>query len=146
MKQRALDSVILVAPGKQASLMAYFDDDGRLAVDRDGNLLDLPNGRPGKWKGKVGFLLLDAVAHARANGAKDTAAAIEILRKQKPRRQRDHDWRGYKARYLAKAYVEAKEFWRPYFARRQLGDKDKSIWFPDTKTAKKKLPLFLKPR
>jgi hypothetical protein len=139
MKRPALESVVLVAPGKQASLMAYFDDDGRLAVDRDGNLLDLPNGRPGKWKGRTGFLLLDAIAHARADGAKDTAAAIEILRKRKPERPSKYpDWRGYKARYLAKAYVEAKEFWRPYFARRQLGDQDKTIWFPDIKTAKKK--------
>jgi hypothetical protein len=116
-------------------LWAYFYEDGRLA--EDGRFDRLKNGRPGRWKGKLGLQLLDAVAHARAEGAKNTAAAIEMLQKQDGRDiSLDRQWRDYPARYLEKAYVEAKKFWQPYFDR-HLPDQDKSFWFPDTKTTKK---------
>lgn len=119
--------------------------------DWDGKLSGRPTtGRPGQWKGRLGLRLLDAIASIRANGAKDTAAAIEILRSQRYRnrieilRERidsgnrlSFDWSGYKARYLEKAYVEAKKFWWPYFVEHKLGDQEKSYWFPDTKTIKK---------
>jgi hypothetical protein len=152
MKRRTLEHFTLVAPGGRPAfsfslptdasdgfesdprgrLWACFDEDGRLVVDGK-----LKNGRPGRWKGKLGLQLLDAVAHARAEGAKNTAAAIEMLQKQEGRDlSLDDQWRDYPARYLEKAYVEAKKFWQPYFDR-HLPDQDKSFWFPDTKTMKK---------
>jgi hypothetical protein len=163
MKRHKLECFTLVAPGRRpissftlptgaldvfagdprGMLWAYFDEDGRLQEVVDGKWLpdQSKNGRPGRWKGKLGLELLDAVAHARAEGAKNTAAAIEMLQKQEGRDislddSLDDQWRDYPARYLEKAYVEAKKFWQPYFDR-HLPDQDKSFWFPDTKTMKK---------
>jgi len=60
-----------------------------------------------KWRGDLGVELVDAVAKAKADGAKTTADAIRKLRKSAT-------WRGHKQRTLEIRYQDAKKFCQPY--------------------------------
>jgi hypothetical protein len=73
-------------------------------------------GRPSKWRGRLGFELLEAVEAIRKDNGIGIATAIEALCKSSP------IWGKYQRRTLEARYQEARKFWQPWIEQDRILD------------------------